>query len=242
MRLLIIRHGDPDYELDSLTPAGEREAELLARRLQKIDVAAFYSSPLGRARRTAEPALRLSGREAEVLPWLVEFEPKIIDVQTGERRIAWDWLPVDWTGESLFYDKDRWHTHPVMREADAKRHVDRVAEGLDALLLRHGYQREHNVYRAVSPNRDTIVLFCHFGVECVILSHLLGISPMTLWHGFCALPTSVSTLITEERREGVAYFRVNSFGDASHLLEAGVEPSFSARFCETYDDMSERHD
>ena len=129
-----------------------------------------------------------------------------------------------------------------MEEADVKRYADNVAEGLDDLLFKHGYKREGNLYKAVRPNRDTIVLFCHFGVECVMLSHLLGISPMTLWHGFCALPASVTTLITEERREGVAYFRVNSFGDVSHLREAEIEPSFSARFCETYDDMSERHD
>ena len=32
MKLLIIRHGDPDYETDSLTQQGWREAELLADR------------------------------------------------------------------------------------------------------------------------------------------------------------------------------------------------------------------
>ena len=30
MRILIIRHGDPDYEKDSLTQKGWHEAELLA--------------------------------------------------------------------------------------------------------------------------------------------------------------------------------------------------------------------
>ena len=33
MRFLIIRHGDPDYEKDSLTEKGWREAALLADRL-----------------------------------------------------------------------------------------------------------------------------------------------------------------------------------------------------------------
>lgn len=35
MRILIIRHGDPDYERDSLTEKGWREVELLAERLEK---------------------------------------------------------------------------------------------------------------------------------------------------------------------------------------------------------------
>ena len=30
MKLLIIRHGEPDYSIDSLTEKGWREAELLA--------------------------------------------------------------------------------------------------------------------------------------------------------------------------------------------------------------------
>jgi len=63
-----------------------------------------------------------------------------------------------------------------------------------------------------------------------------------LWHGFCALPTSVTTLVTEERRKGIAYFRMLAFGDISHLYIAGEEPSFSGRFCETYDNFDERHD
>ena len=41
MKLLIVRHGDPDYSIDSLTPKGWREAELLKDRLTKSDVAAF---------------------------------------------------------------------------------------------------------------------------------------------------------------------------------------------------------
>ena len=44
MRLLIIRHGDPDYEADSLTEKGWREAELLADRMEKEKIDYFYVS------------------------------------------------------------------------------------------------------------------------------------------------------------------------------------------------------
>ena len=74
------------------------------------------------------------------------------------------------------------------------------------------------------------------------MSHLMGVSPMVLWHGTCAAPTSVTTLITEERRPGIASFRAGGIGDVSHLYRAGQTPSFSARFCETWDNMDERHD
>jgi probable phosphoglycerate mutase len=117
-----------------------------------------------------------------------------------------------------------------------------VYSGLDELLMEHGYQHEGNLFRAIRSNNDTIVLFCHFGVECVILGHLLGISPIVLWHGFCAAPSSVTTLITEERREGIAYFRMSSFGDISHLYAFGEQPAFAARFCEMFNNKDERHD
>ena len=76
----------------------------------------------------------------------------------------------------------------------------------------------------------------------MLLSHLLNISPMALWHGTCAAPSSVTLLTTEERREGIALFRMNAFGDTSHLYAGGREPSFAARFCEYYGHPWQRHD
>ena len=241
MKLLLIRHGDPDYERDSLTEKGHREAALLAERIAPMNIKAYYVSPLGRARATAEYTLDKAGRTAEVLDWAREFDVRIDDGKGG-KRIPWDWLPADWTAVPEFYDKDLWYTVPVMKAAGMETGAKRVRDGLDGLLERHGYKREGHLYRPVSPNEDTVALFCHFGVTCVMLSHLLNVSPMILWHGFISAPTSVTTLITEERREGAAYFRVNGFGDISHLICGGEEPSFSGRFCEMFSNAEQRHD
>lgn len=242
MRLLIIRHGDPDYARDTLTEKGKREAELLSDRMVKMDIKEFYVSPLGRARDTANVTLNKVNRKAEVLPWLREFHAPVYDEKLGKDRIPWDFLPEDWTKVDEYYDKELWHTAPIMQQAKVIAEARQVYCGLDKILKKNGYLREGNLYRAVSPNRDTIAFFCHFGVECVMLAHLLGISPVLLWHGSCAAPTSVTTLVTEERREGIAYFRMTSFGDLSHLYIAGEEAAFSGRFCETYDNFNERHD
>lgn len=50
MKLLIVRHGDPDYDIDSLTEKGWKEVEYLSQKLSKLDVKAFYVSPLGERR------------------------------------------------------------------------------------------------------------------------------------------------------------------------------------------------
>lgn len=242
MKLLIVRHADPDYAIDSLTPTGWREAELLSDRLVKLDVTAFYVSPLGRAKDTASLTLKKSGHEATELSWLQEFPPRISRPDKKEQTIAWDWLPADWTKEERYYDKDGWDSTDVMSKGQVGEAYQQVIAGFDQLLSTHGYEREGAYYRTVRANSDTIILFCHFGLECVLLSHLLGVSPMVLWHGLCAAPSSVTTLVTEERRKGIAYFRMSSFGDISHLYAAGEQPSFAARFCERFDCTEERHD
>lgn len=60
MRLLLIRHGEPDYEHDSLTKKGFKEAEYLAEYLADVKIDQCYVSPLGRAKATAAPTLEKS--------------------------------------------------------------------------------------------------------------------------------------------------------------------------------------
>lgn len=243
MKLLIVRHGDPYYEIDSLTEKGWREVEYLSEKLTRLDVKEFYVSPLGRAKDTASITLKKMGRTAIECDWLREFDHFIYrpDVE-GKRMITWDWLPQDWTADERFFHYDQWYLNEREQEGRIKEAYDSVIEKFDALLAKHGYVREGHYYRAEQANNDTIVLFCHFGLECVLLSRLLNISPMVLWHGFCAAPSSVTTLTTEERRKGIAYFRMSAFGDISHLYAHDEQPAFAARFCEAYDNENERHD
>ena len=67
MRLIFIRHGEPDYEHDSLTEKGWREAKLLAARTKDWHVDDFYVSPLGRAQDTASFTLKAHGKTAEII-------------------------------------------------------------------------------------------------------------------------------------------------------------------------------
>ena len=243
MRLLIIRHGDPDYEKDSLTEKGWRE--LLAKRVAKWDnITQFYCSPLGRAKDTASLTLKKMNREAVICDWLKEFWPLINrpDAIGVRKTLAWDWLPEDWTKKEAYFLRDGWADTEVMREGGVKEEYETVIRNFDAVLADHGYVREGEYYKVERSNRDTIVFFCHFGLECVLLSRLMNVSPMVLWHHTCAAPASVTTVVTEERREGKASFRMGAFGDISHFYAAGEEPSFSARFCETFDSADERHD
>lgn len=242
MKLLIVRHGDPDYEHDTLPPTGWREAELLSDWLSREEAKAYYVSPLGRAQDTASLTLKKLGRTAETLDWLREFPPQIRKPNRAGESICWDWLPQDWLSDERFLDRNAWFLPETMAEGHVKECYDRVIAGFDSLLASHGYVRDGLRYRVEQGNGDTIVLFCHFGLECVLLSHLMNVSPMILWHGTCAAPTSITTVVTEERRPGIAVFRMLRFGDVTHLFRRGEQPSFAARFCEQYGNPGERAD
>ena len=83
MKLLIVRHGDPDYTIDSLTEKGWKEAECLSEKLKNLEVKDFYVSPLGRAKDTASCTLKKTRRTAIEKEWLREFAPRILRPDKG---------------------------------------------------------------------------------------------------------------------------------------------------------------
>ena len=159
MKLLIVRHADPDYSIDSLTPTGWREAELLSDRLVRTPADFYYVSPLGRAQDTASLTLKKLNRTAETCEWLQEFSPRIIKPGMDRTSCIWDWLPELWTKELRYYDPEEWYHTDAMRSIHVEEEFKRVTSEFDRLLAAHGYEREGLYYRAVRPNRDTVVLF-----------------------------------------------------------------------------------
>ena len=197
------------------------------------------------------------GREAVTLDWLREF-PAQLDIndapalqeafpdtprQSDGRfhdRCVWDMIPRAYYASAAYRTQSGWRDSDVARHSNMDEAYDRVCRGLDLLLTEHGYVPENGYVRAERNNDDTLALFCHFGLTCVLLSHLWDVSPFVLWHGLAAVPTSVTELYTEEREKGIAMWRCTRFGDCSHLYAAGLKPSFAVRFCERFEDKT-RH-
>ncbi len=236
MRLLFIRHGDPDYAVDGLTETGRREAELLAARIAPMDISEYFVSTMGRALETARPTLERAGRTAVECDWLREFAIRVHRPdKAGELSyVPWDWLPQDWLKDPVLLDREHWYEHPVFAEMDLKSAYDDVIGEFERLLARRGYVRDGLCYRVERAGSETLAFFCHFGVTCVLMSRLMNVSPMVLWHGLSMAPSSVTTIYTEARRPGIASFRAASVGDTAHLYICGQTPSFAARFCEVY--------
>ena len=134
MRILFIRHGDPDYLNDTLTEKGCREADLLAKRAVTLQMGECYMSPLGRAQRTAKPCLEAVNCEAETLSWLQEFPAQLDtnkapelaeaypDVKKNEKgylpRIVWDMMPEHLTEHNEYMDRTAWRDSVVAQCSD----------------------------------------------------------------------------------------------------------------------------
>ncbi len=257
MKIILIRHGDPDYSIDSLTPAGHNEARLLGEYLKDKELGHIFVSPMGRAKHTMQYVLDAKGiSDYEVLDWVHEFEPEV-DINNDELnnayahknvdenglqfpRIAWDMYPRAFEQHAEYFDLSSWKISPVARHSVINEQYDYVTSEFDKVLERFGYKREGLLYHTEQGSHDTITIFCHFGVSMVILSHLLHVPPFILWQGICAAPSSITTLVSEEREKGIVSFRALQIGATPHLDVADQQPSFAARFCETFEDK-DRH-
>ena len=246
MKIILIRHGDPDYANDSLTEKGKREAKLLGDRVAKWKITGFYCSPLGRAAETASFCVNDNIQEIITCDWLKEFYFPVTDPVSGRFGVPWDFVPSFRTNEPLFYDRTGWFDAPVMQTApEIKSKYFEVCSELDKLLAKYGYKRDGGFYRVpgkeevfiketAAPgstaasfhsdeDEDVIVFVCHLGIITVLLSHLLGIPFPLLPHSFYLAPTSVTILGSEERWSNEAAFRIQVAGDTTHLL-LGKEP------------------
>ena len=236
MKLIFIRHGDPDYVKDSLTEKGWREAEILSERVKNWPVKEFYCSPLGRAQDTASLTLNKVGRKAVTYDWLQEFYYRVTDEQTGQERIAWDFMPNYFCSHDGLHNKDEWFKTAVMSSGDIEKHYSEVKQGIDGLLASYGYvRREDGVYAVKEHNDDNLVFFCHFGITALLTGYLTGIAAPALWQGFFMAPTSITVLGSEERLPGEAAFRVQVFGDYRHLIEGGEPVSASGYFTDIFE-------
>lgn len=257
MRLIFVRHGDPDYTIDSLTEKGHREAALLAEYLADWDLGDVYMSPLGRAKDTAGYTLRKKGLKAEIKDWLQEFPVKMdmnlsedlkkgfeheyLEDGTLAPRITWDMLPGYLSEHPEYLDRMAWRQSEVARCSDMVELYDAVTKQFDELLAGYGYVRDGLGYRVEKEYKGTITCFAHFGIISVLLSHLWNVSPWIPWQYTVLAPSSLTEVMSEERIQGIASFRATKVGDISHLSIGKEPPAFAARFCEVYSNVDERH-
>lgn len=227
MRIIFVRHGEPDYERDCLTETGKRQAAAAAERLLRENISVIYSSPNGRARETADYTARALGLPVRQLDYMHE--------------ISWggEGIPVEghpWTlGDRLieqddfdFYRRD-WREHPYFAENLATQYYDRITREFDALLLAHGYRHGRTRFLCENGREETAAVFSHGGSGACVLSHLLGLPFPYVCSVMPYDYTSVIILELPVRPGEYVKPRLELFNDAAHIQTGSGGPRLQQR-------------
>jgi broad specificity phosphatase PhoE len=199
MKLFALRHGETAWTRErrfsgsrdlSLTLQGERQAQALADALAAEPVAAVYTSPLERTRRTAEIVARPKG-------WPVIEEPALREMAFGE-----------WEGLTRDEVEARWPDLFAVWRQSPEGAVPAGGEGLLEVAARVG--------KALQQVRDghpqgTVVLVSHAIVLRLIVLEALGLGPERLW----SLDASPAGLTEIEYQPGWA--TVHRMNTLAHL-------------------------
>ncbi|MEZ5297357.1 MAG: histidine phosphatase family protein [Ilumatobacteraceae bacterium] len=156
MQLLLIRHALPERRENTdgpadpdLTEDGHRQAEHLAAYLATESIHAVYTSPMRRARQTAEPLARVLGVEPVVVDGVAEFD-----------RNASEYIPLEElkaAGDPRFLD----YMSSLDQADDPAEFVTRVVSSIGDIIDAH-------------PGESAAVV-CHGGVINTFVAPVLGL-------------------------------------------------------------------
>lgn len=157
MELILVRHGLPvrrentDGPADPvLSPEGLEQARLFGEYMRVEHIDGLYTSPLQRAKQTAEPLAGFTGMTPEVVAGVAEWDQHSNEyIPIEELKAANDpsWREIMEGG---------WSSEEVPEEFH-----ERVMDSLEMIISRH--------------KGGTAVVTCHGGVINDYLSHVLGL-------------------------------------------------------------------
>ena len=203
MRIIFVRHGEPDYIHDCLTEQGRIQALEAAERLKDEGIEEIFSSPQGRAAETAAAAAEVLNLPVRTLDYMRELHwgsTNGTPIQAnGHPWDLADLLP----GEGWDLTDPAWREHPYFRNNLVTAEADQVALKTDEWLCTLGYEREGAYYHCVRQDdrQKTIALFSHGGSSAAAMGHILNLTfPYAC--GLFHLEFTGITVIRLDRRPG----------------------------------------
>lgn len=219
MLLYIIRHGEPDPSTGALTRKGLRQAEAVGKLVSHMRINRIYSSPLLRAKQTAEPACNLLHLPMQIEEWTHEIGPErntyfpdgvkksVSAVQNTHYR----------ENGNIHLPYEKAYECDYFKQSDMKKAVSYIEEEGNLFLEKLGYKEENGVYRILENNEDNVALFCHAAFARAWISVLLHIPIHIMWSGFDYMHTGVTVLEFKNNEDGFTAPTCLCYSDTSHL-------------------------
>lgn len=196
----LIRHGETEWNRREifrgradieLSETGARQAELLAKYLSQVEIAAIYASPLKRALKTAEAIAGYHKLE-------VKTDAGLIDLDYGK----WQGRPRKQVEERYRKLYAEWLKNPhrvKMPGGESLNDVRRRALGV--------------VHRVTEQDTGTVVLVSHRVVNRVLICALLGLDNSHFWNVRQDV-SAITTFTYENDRFSLTRHNDNSFLEA----------------------------
>ena len=219
MRIVFVRHGEPDYADDCLTAIGREQARAAAIRLKEEGIEEIWTSPLGRALETAKASSDVLGLPVQTLDFMREVSWGSIDgseILYGGHPWA---IVFEMAKLGLDLNDPNWRELPYFRNNKLLKCIDLIESGIDQWLERYGYVREGLYYRHTVEEKQqrTIALFSHGGSSCAAMGHIQNLQ----FPYACALlhiDYNGITVVQMESRSGSGTLsRLTLSNDARHI-------------------------
>lgn len=237
MLLYYIRHGDPTYDPDALTPLGRRQAEAAAKRLAVYGLDEIYVSSSNRAIETSRPTCEILKKEATVLDWTNESHAwadlsYAVD-GNGGRRWAYTLPEV----RKLFVSKeireldDHWYDHPAFEGTRMKPGFLRILNETRNFLKGLGFDwdEEKRCYLNTADNEKRIALFAHQGFGLAFLSSVLDIPYPMVSEKMDMSHSDISVIRFDTSGKETVPVLLQLSND-SHLYRAGLPTRYINRY------------
>ena len=219
MRIVFVRHGEPDYADDCLTAIGREQARAAAIRLKEEGIEEIWTSPLGRALETAKASSDVLGLPVQALDFMRDVSWGSIDgseILYGGHPWA---IVFEMARLGLDLNDPNWRELPYFRNNKLLKCIDLIESGIDQWLERYGYVREGLYYRHTVEEKQqrTIALFSHGGSSCAAMGHILNLQ----FPCACALLhidyTGITVVQMESRSGSGTLSRLTLSNDARHI-------------------------
>ena len=223
MRIIFVRHGHPNYKDDCLTELGHAQAEAAAKRLEKEEIDAFFSSSCGRAAETAEHIAKGRGMKVELLDFMREISWRPKDgLEMYENGHPWRNVE-KMVAEHKTLMIPSWQDEEPFCNSTGPENSARVSAEFDKWLEGLGYTREGDYYRVGKPKYETVLLASHGGSSSAVLGHFFNLPMPFVFYTICPKFTAI-TIVTLSNNEGeLVSPRFEIMNDAEHIKGLGQE-------------------
>lgn len=233
MLLFYIRHGDPIYNPDMLTPLGKRQADAIAKRLSLYGIDKIYSSTSNRAIETAEPTCEILKKEKTLLDFANEkhaFADFSLPQPDGRNHWIWETAEIieKFSNKEVVSLGMKWYTHPTFNGYNFKAGFERIENETDKFISSLGYTRdaETGIYKATPGNDDRVALFAHAGFGFLFLSYILNIPYPIFCTHFNMCHTGMS-VIEFKQLHGRVSPSLLTYSSDSHLYKEGLPTKYN---------------